>query len=100
MKCECCGINRRGDKAAIVRENFGNLVLCPHCYRIKMDTITAIRKLKNIGKNWPKELLLFSDNGKLLVVSTKTSEVLATINGITNDGGDSGIEFIDGKEYS
>lgn len=49
----------------------------------------AIRKLRAVAQVWPNTLELFSDNGLLRVVKPEDKyRVLATINGIPNDGGD------------
>ena len=60
----------------------------------------AIASLQRLGKHWPRSLTLFSAAGQLIVIRTDTqarsladtrmteADVLATIDGIPNDGGD------------
>jgi hypothetical protein len=64
------------------------------------DERRAIASLERLAKRWPETLMLFSWSGTLCVVKLKedgssplhdgdpNSHVVATIHGITNDGGD------------
>lgn len=56
----------------------------------------AIKTLEKLAKKWPKTLMLFSWSGSLVVVRQRGGEVLATIRGIPNDGGDPG-SYVDEK---
>jgi hypothetical protein len=57
----------------------------------------AIASLKRLAKRWPQSLMLFSANGSLHVMPNvgceggrgrDNDEIIATIYGIPNDGGD------------
>lgn len=50
----------------------------------------VIKTLEKLAKKWPKTLKLFSFSGSLCVVRDKTGEILTTIRGIPNGGGDPG----------
>ena len=60
----------------------------------------AIKDLKSIAHRWPSSIMLFSHSGTLVVVDSKTYEVLESDINILNDGGDPGTFFSkDGREY-
>lgn len=61
----------------------------------------AIKALEKLAKKWPKTLMLFSWSGSLVVVRNRGGEVLASIRGIPNDGGDPGnyIDEESGREF-
>ena len=63
------------------------------------DEKGAIKKLEKLAKEWPDSLMLFSWSGSLCVVARKDGEVVATINGIPNDGGGPREELVDGISY-
>lgn len=58
----------------------------------------AVRSLERLASRWPQSLKLFSAAGSLVVLDAEQTsladerlsedDVLATINGIPNDGGD------------
>lgn len=61
----------------------------------------AIKALEKLAKTWPKTLQLFSFAGSLVVIRQRNGEVLASIRGIPNDGGDPGsyIDETTGREF-
>jgi hypothetical protein len=92
-------------------------MLCAVCWRLSKpnprcpvpdpvpDKLTdeeakAIKSLERLARRWPRSLTLFSAAGSLVVIATDTparsladtrmteADVLATIDGIPNDGGD------------
>lgn len=58
-----------------------------------------MRRLKNLAKTWPKSLLIFGGTGALTVRKPAPGKlydeqyIVATIEGIPNDGGDGGREW-------
>lgn len=56
----------------------------------------AIKALEKLARTWPKTLMLFLSAGSLEVVRSRGGEILATIHGIPNDGGDPG-SYVDEK---
>jgi hypothetical protein len=60
------------------------------------DERNAIKSLERLAKRWPQSLMLFSASGTLCVMPNDgcpptgrdQSEILASIQGIPNDGGD------------
>lgn len=61
----------------------------------------AIKALKKLAKKWPQTLMLFSFNRSLVVARGRSGEILDTIRGIPNDGGDPGsyTDEITGREF-
>lgn len=55
----------------------------------------AVDQLQRLANKWPDTLMLFSDNGTLLVVRKDNKQIEGMIVGISNDGGDSGTYFDD-----
>ena len=59
----------------------------------------SIHQLQKLAEDWPDTLELFSWSGSLCVVQISDGEVVATIPGIPNDGGDPNNETINGISY-
>lgn len=59
----------------------------------------SIRRLQELAEDWPDTLQLFSWSGALCVVRISDGEVVTTVDGIPNDGGDPNNEIINGISY-
>lgn len=66
-------------------------------FDLTKEEMGAIKTLQRLGKRWPKSLWLYSASGSLHVMrkdteGNRTTEdqgfIVATIEGIENDGGD------------
>jgi len=62
--------------------------------------ISKIERLLNtLNNEWPKGLMLFANDGYLVLCYSDTHEIIATYPRITCDGGDVGTVSIKDKEY-
>ena len=59
----------------------------------------AISRLQKLAKDWPDTLQLFSWSGSLHIVRLSDGEIVDTVSGIPNDGGDPNNETVNGISY-
>lgn len=64
----------------------------------KLDKI--IELIRKAEEMWPDNLMLFANNGSLLLVETSTNLIITEFPSISCDGGDAGTYYDDnGNEY-
>jgi len=64
-----------------------------------LSNLIIAQELKALERKWPRNLMLFSASGTLLLVDSITGRVISRLGGISCDGGDPNIIEIRGEEY-